>query len=324
MKVKLNPGAEETPTFAAAPRCESLEDLTADVAIIGIPYKSPYEVSVPLETTDTAGKSLSAPAALRRQSTVYAHSLRHYDFDFAGDLFAGRDVRIADCGDLVLESNSHEVQLQMITQAIRMILKRGAVPIILGGDHGTPSPILRGYENHGPLCVVQIDAHLDYRDERRGYKDGFSSQMRRAAEMPWVQSMMQIGLRGVGSGRQEEFEAAQEHGSVMVRAQELHELGPQRILERLPQASKYYITIDSDGLDPSIAPGVYYPSPGGVDYFQMTDLVKGIARCGTIAGIDFCEVVPALDIRDLTSIFAARLILNFIGAMAHSGQIGRA
>ena len=54
----------------------------------------------------------------------------------------------------------------------------------------------------------------------------------------------------------------------------------------------------------------------------MTDLVKGIAGRGMIAGIDFCEVVPALDIRDLTSIFASRLILNFIGAMAHSGQIG--
>jgi hypothetical protein len=75
------------------------------------------------------------------------------------------------------------------------------------------------------------------------------------AEMPWVQSMMQIGLRGV-------------------------------------------------------------------DHFEMTDLVKGIAKRGDILGIDFCEVVPALDVRDLTSIFGARLILNFIGAMAHSGQIG--
>jgi agmatinase len=140
--------------------------------------------------------------------------------------------------------------------------------------------------------------------------------------MPWVQSMMQIGLRGVGSGRQEEYEAARKHGSVMVRAQELHQLGVELVLQRLPEAEGYYITIDSDGLDPSIAPGVYYPSPGGVDYFEMTDLVKGIAKRGAIVGIDFCEVVPALDVRDLTSIFAARLILNFIGAMAHSGQIG--
>ncbi|MBA7568598.1 Guanidinobutyrase [subsurface metagenome] len=309
----------QIPTFVEAPRCESLEDLDADVAIIGIPYKSPYEVSVPL---DAMAGTLSAPEALRKQSVVYTHSLRHYDFDFDGDLFAGRDVKIADCGDLVLEPGSVEKQLQVITQAIRTILLRGAVPVVLGGDHGTPIPILKAYENHGPICVVQIDAHLDFRDERQGYKDGFSSQMRRAAEMAWVQAMMQIGLRGVGSGRQEEYEAARKHGSVMVRAQELHQLGVEQVLQRLPEADGYYITIDGDGLDPSIAPGVYYPSPGGVDYFEMTDLVKGIAKRGAIAGIDFCEVVPDLDVRNLTSIFAARLILNFIGAMAHSGQIG--
>jgi agmatinase len=320
MNLKLKSVSAEMPTFAEAPRCERLEDLDADVAIIGIPYKSPYDVSVPL---DSMAGTLSAPDALRKQSLVYAHSLRHYDFDFDGDLFAGRDVRIADCGDLALDPGRTEEQLQAIGQAIRTILDRGAVPLVLGGDHGTPSPILRAYENHGSICVVQIDAHLDFLDERMGYKDGFSSQMRRAAEMPWVQSMMQIGLRGVGSGRQEEYEAALEYGSVMVRAQELHQLGVESILERLPVAEKYYITIDSDGLDPSIAPGVYYPSPGGVDYFEMTDLVKGIAKLGDILGIDFCELVPALDVRDLTSIFGARLILNFIGAMAHSGQIGR-
>jgi agmatinase len=324
MNVELKPITTGIPTFVEAPRCKRLEDLEADVAVIGISYKSPYEVSVPLETADPVASTLSAPDALRRQSTTYAHSLRNFDFDFDGDLFAGREVRIVDCGDLDLESKSHEEQLKVITQAIRLILSKGAVPIILGGDHGTPGPILRGYQDHGPLCVVQIDAHLDYREERHGFKHGFSSQMRRAAEMPWVRSMMQIGLRGVGSGRLEEYEAAREYGSVMVRAQELHQLGVESILERLPEAPKYYITIDGDGLDPSIAPGVYYPSPGGVDYFEMTDLVKGIAERGAISGIDFCELVPALDIRDLTSIFASRLILNFIGAMAHSGQIGSA
>ena len=323
MKVELKPVPVGTPTFVEAPLCGQLEELEADVAVIGVPYKSPYEVSVPLEAEDAAASALSAPDALRRQSATYAHSLRNYDFDFQGDLFAGREVRIADCGNLDLESKSHEEQLQMIAQAIRLILGKGAVPIVLGGDHGTPSPILQGYQDHGPLCVVQIDAHLDYRDERDGFKHGFSSQMRRAAEMPWVGSIMQIGLRGVGSGRMEEYEAARKYGSVMVRAQELHQLGVERILQSLPEAPRYYITIDSDGLDPSIAPGVYYPSPGGVDYFEMTDLVKGIAQRGAIAGIDFCEIVPALDIRDLSSIFASRLILNFIGAMAHSGQIGR-
>ena len=109
---------------------------------------------------------------------------------------------------------------------------------------------------------------------------------------------------------------------MLVRAQELHQAGVARVLRRLPKAKQYYVTIDADGLDPAIAPGVFYPSPGGVDYFEMTDLLRGIARRGAICGLDFCEVVPALDLRDLTSIFGSRLLLNFIGAMAHAGRVG--
>jgi agmatinase len=294
------------------------------VAIIGVPYRSPYDIHVPAvgggESARPPGPE--AAAALRRQSQSYALSLRHYDFDFEGDLFAGREVRVVDCGDLVMEPADHRADLRAITAAVQAILRRGAVPMVLGGDHGTPIPVLQAYEGQGPLCVVQIDAHLDYRDEREGFREGYSSQMRRAAEMPWVGGLMQIGLRGVGSGRREEHEAARRRGSVLVRAQELHQTGVARVLRRLPKAKQYYITIDADGLDPAIAPGVFYPSPGGVDYFEMTDLMRGIARRGRICGIDFCEVVPALDVRDLTSIFGSRLILNFIGAMAHAARIG--
>ena len=93
MEVELRPMSTGTPTFVEAPPCGNLEVLEADVAIIGIPYKSPYEVSVPLDFSPTASSALSAPDALRRQSETYAHSLRNYDFDFQGDLFAGREVR---------------------------------------------------------------------------------------------------------------------------------------------------------------------------------------------------------------------------------------
>jgi agmatinase len=331
VNIKLQWLPADMPSFAGFSRCPDLGGLEAEAAIVGIPYQSPYSVSIPLhhagQTQAGGGSSFSvgtsAAEALRRQSQVYAHSLRHYDFDFDGDIFAGADPRIADCGDLVLPAGEHEENVRAVAAAVRKILDRGAVPIVLGGDHGTPSPILQAYEGHQGLCVVQIDAHLDFRDERQGFKHGFSSQMRRAAEMPWVGSMMQIGLRGVGSGRQEEYEAARKYGSVLVRAQELHRRGVDTILEKLPEASGYYVTIDADGLDPAIAPGVFYPSPGGVDYFEMTDLFKGIARRGAIVGLDFCELVPQLDLRDLTSLFGARLILNAIGAMAHAGQFRR-
>jgi agmatinase len=94
------------------------------------------------------------------------------------------------------------------------------------------------------------------------------------------------------------------------------------VLDRIPAAARYYITLDIDGLDPAVAPGVLAPAFGGVTYQQTFDLIRGVAAKGKIVGFDVCEVVPELDIRDLTSILAARFVMAAIGAMAHTGQVG--
>ncbi len=147
--------------------------------------------------------------------------------------------------------------------------------------------------------------------------------MRRASELPWVTGMAQIGLRGVGSGRRAEFEAARAYGSVLIGAEEVHHRGVEATLARIPAADRYYVTFDADGLDPAIAPGVGYPAFGGLTYFEAFGLLRGIAAKGTVVGYDIVEIVPALDVRGLTSLLAARLTLNLIGAMAHTGQLGR-
>jgi agmatinase len=206
------------------------------------------------------------------------------------------------------------------TDAIRAILSRGAVPIVLGGDHAIPIPVVRAYADLAPIVVVQLDAHIDWREEINGVTQGLSSTMRRISEMPWVTGMAQIGMRGFGSARQAEHDAALAWGSVLVRAEALHEHGVDATLARIPDAERYYITFDADGLDPSIAPGVLNPAFGGIDYFEATNLIKGMAGKGRIVGFDFVEVVPAADVRDLTSLLAARLILNAIGAMIQNGQ----
>ncbi|MCP4622964.1 MAG: hypothetical protein GY850_05475 [bacterium] len=158
-------------------------------------------------------------------------------------------------------------------------------------------------------------------DERDGVKDGFSSPMRRASEMPWVSGVAQIGLRGQGSARQKEVdEAVACSKCILVKAEELHEQGVPGVLNRIPDATCYYLTVDADGLDPSIAPGVAYPTPGGVTYYQLFNLMRGLAAKGTMRGMDFVEVVPEYDVARITSLFAARQILNFIGLAARSGQ----
>jgi agmatinase len=172
------------------------------------------------------------------------------------------------------------------------------------------------------MVIVQLDQHIDWRQERNGVTEGLSSTMRRASEMPWVSGMAQIGLRAVGSARQGEVDDALAYGSVQVRAEELHEVGVDAVLERIPTADRYYITFDADALDIPIAPGVLTPGFGGITYYEASNLLRGIARKGTVVGYDIVEVVPALDIGNVTSHVCARLTLNLIGEMAHTGQIG--
>jgi agmatinase len=94
-------------------------------------------------------------------------------------------------------------------------------------------------------------------------------------------------------------------------------------IKRIPAADNYLITIDTDALDTAIAPGVLFTSPGGLTFDETTDLVRGIARRGPIAGINLFEVRPELDINNLTAATGGQIIINFIGTLAHCGQIGK-
>jgi agmatinase len=304
------------PSFLDVPRCESLDTLDADIAVVAFPYTVPYTIEWSRQPSSWA------PGAIREASLRYPNFLTHYDMDFGAELFAGRRVRIVDCGDVFEVAGQYEENSRTATAVIKAILARGAVPVVLGGDHATTIPMMRAYDGRGPLCVVHIDAHLDWRDEVNGVHDGLSSPMRRASELPWVTSMIQVGLRAVGSARQREVDDAAAFGSIRVRAEELHEVGVQEILRRVPDASAYYISLDTDAIDPAIAPGINALEFGGLTYFEVSNLLRGIAAKGKIVGFDVVEIAPGKDHQNLTSLLAARLTLNLLGAMAHRGQIG--
>jgi len=301
--------------FAGFPAQDDLNAFEGQFAIVGVPYQSPY-ANLPDYST------LNAPDAVREQSYKYSQ-IDHYDFDFDGDLLGGKSVKCLDCGDIVQNDEPFEKYSKTVTSTISHLLNKGAVPLVIGGDHGTTIPVLRGFESVQDLCVVQIDAHLDWLDEKAGVKDGYSSPMRRASEMANVSSVVQIGLRSQGSATQKEVDDAKAcDKTLLIKAEELHQSGIEAILQRIPKASAYFITIDADGLDPSIAPGCGYPTPGGVEYYQLFNLMRGLAKKGKLVGMDFVEIVPENDLENLTSLFAARQILNFIGVVAHSDQLG--
>jgi agmatinase len=314
MSHPVSPVPHHRPTFAGFPRCEDLDTLDAQIAIIGVPY------GMPTSMESSRAVSSTAPETIREESLRYGKYLTHYDVDLGGPLLAGRDLRIVDCGDVAMVPGDWAGNSAATTAVIRAIRAKGAVPFILGGDHSIPIPTMRAYDDLATLCLVQVDAHLDFRDEVNGFTEGLSSSIRRATELPFVTDIVQVGLRGVGSARPQDVRDALDRGNIVISAAEIHRDGIDAAVKRLPPADNYYITFDMDGVDLHIAPGVNSPAFGGLDYWQATGLLWAVAKRGNVVGFDMVEVTPQYDHRGMTSLLAARLILNLVGAMARTPQ----
>lgn len=292
-----------------------LENLQADIAILGMPFGAAYS---PRSFTNDQSHT---PQTMRDISDRIVREPDHYDFDIEGPLLQGRDdIRFVDCGDVLPDLDRPGDHYRKAEIAVRQILKAGALPIVLGGDHGITTPILRAFDGLAPITLVHVDAHLDWRDEVNGVKEGLSSPIRRASEMAHVKDIVQIGLRAQGSARTEEYEAAKAYGAQIISAYELHEVGMKAILDRIPDDGNYYLSIDADGIDPSIMPAVAGPAPGGVTYVQARQLIHGLVKKGRVVGMDIVEIQPGKDLAcQLTCVTAGRFIVNLIGSTIRAG-----
>jgi len=307
-RVLTTPPRNGHPSFLYSQVDTDLDNLKADIAFLGIPYGRAYSID------EVTNDQTRAPTAVRQATDRAVRNLDRYDFDVGGTIYDGRDIRAIDCGDVVGNPLDLCAHTAVAEQAVRKILARGALPLIIGGDHGIPIPVLRAYDDHGPITLVQIDAHLDWRDQINGVYDGLSSPIRRASEMEHVGEIFQIGIRAQGTARPEEYEAAVAYGANIITAYELHDVGMDAILKRIPDNGRYYITIDADGMDPSVMPAVAGPALGGVTYLQARQLIHGLVRKGRVVGMDIVEITPSKDVNQITAIAAARLFVNLIGA----------
>jgi agmatinase len=307
------PPRREFQTFWDFPLVTDLDKLEADVAILGLPYGAAYSID------EVSNDQTNAPTAIRRLCERALRGLDRWDFDIGGTLLDGRDIRVIDCGDVIGDQSDLRGHIRRGEAAVRKILAAGALPIVLGGDHGIPIPVLRAYDGHGPITLVQVDAHIDWRDHMNGVTEGLSSPIRRASEMAHVEEIFQIGLRAAGSARPEEFEAAKAYGAHLIPDVELQEIGMKAVLERIPDGRRYYLTIDADGVDPTVMPAVAGPAPGGVTYAQMRTLIHGLVRKGRVVGMDIVEITPKRDVNNITAITAGRFIVNLIGMAVRAG-----
>ena len=291
-------------TFGKRPYVANWDTIDADVAILGAPYDF---------GTQWRPGARFGPRAVREASTLF--SFGHagaYDHEDDATYLAS-DVRIVDIGDAdIIHTKTEESHLN-IEFGVRKILAAGALPVVIGGDHSINIPCINAFSEQEPVHVVQIDAHLDFVDERHGVTAGHGNPMRRAIEKPWVSGMTQLGIRNVSSTAKEGYEDARARGSDILSVRQVRKLGFDAVLERIPLGARYYVTIDIDAFCPSIAPGTGTPSHGGFLYYDVLEILQGLAQRGQVAGIDLVEVAPAYDPTDSTQILAAQLLLNFIG-----------
>jgi agmatinase len=295
-------------TFANFEYCNDLESRVVQIAILGVPYGTsyPHDTEVPCK---------DAPRVLREESNRYPDDPIAWDFDLGGTLLGGRSQIAVDCGDVPGEVNNPEGNRLAAQSAVRGVLKSGAIPIVLGGDDSVPIPVMRAFADQEPMHLVQIDAHIDWRDEVEGIRDGYSSTMRRASELPQVEKIVQVGMRGVGSARQEEYQAALDYSVEFVTSYQLKEEGNASVLTHLPQGSRCFLTIDFDALDPSEMPAVGGPTPGGLQYIELINLIHALAVQTKVVGVCLVELVPSKDINQLGAITAMRVVWNVIGSL---------
>ncbi len=295
-------------TFGKYRYVEDWSRIEADVAILGAPFD--------FGTQWRAGARFG-PRAIRDASTLFAfgHAGAYDHEDDA--VYLGPEVRIVDLGDADIVHTDTATSHANIAHGVRQILAAGALPVVLGGDHSINIPCVAAFAGHGPIHIVQLDAHLDFVDERHGVRHGHGNPMRRAAEQDHVTGLSQFGIRNVSSTAREGYEDARRMGSDILSVRQFRALGVAAVLERVPADVDYYVTIDIDGFDPSIAPGTGTPSHGGFVYYEVLEFLAGLARRGRIVGLDLVEVAPDYDHTGTTAILAAQLLLNTIGRIMH-------
>ena len=301
-------------TFCKLPAADI--DALSDVSVVvfGASEASPY-------SPDRPSHSANAPAAIRTASQGFAGQLRQYDFDLEDALFGpnGETWGMVDCGDVATDRTDSPGNRARITAATHAILAAGAAPIILGGDDSVPIPWFAGFEGGGPYTVLQIDAHTDWADVIKGNGLGYGSTMPRAAELPWITGMVQVGARGLGSGDSGQIADARAWGSKIITMRDWRREGVKAALTQIPHGAQVLVSVDCDGLDPAVLPAVNMPTPGGLTYLDIMELLTGVAAKARIAGLAMVELVPERDGRHrLSALMAARITAVTMGLMKRS------
>lgn len=296
-------------TFGKRPYVQDWGAIDADVAVLGAPFDC---------GTQWRSGARFGPRGVRDASTLF--SFGHAGaYDHEDDAtYLGEDVRIVDIGDADIVHTDTIKSHANIKTGVQAILNAGALPVVIGGDHSVNIPCIEAFSGQEPFHLLQIDAHLDFVDERHGVTRGHGNPMRRAAEKDYVTGLTQFGIRNVSSTAKEGYADARAMGATILSVRQVRNAGLQGALESIPRGARLYVTIDIDAFCPSIAPGTGTPSHGGFLYYEVLEILQAVAQRNQVIGIDLVEVAPDYDPTGSTSILAAQILLNFLGFIFHA------
>jgi agmatinase len=299
----INRGFVGVPTFLRTAQAGDLEALDALIAILGVPFD---------EGSPFLPGSRMGPRALREHSLRFGTS-GLYDPETRRSLLAEELTQgaMVDAGDVDIAPTNVERSFDNITASVAAILRSGALPVVLGGDHSISYPVFRALER--PAHVIQFDAHMDYSPIENGLQFTNSHAFRHIGAMPTALSLTQVGIRSMRSSRAEHEEMIAA-GHRVIPMGEFRSLGPQGVSAPVPANSPVYVSIDVDVLDMALIPGCVSAEPNGLTYGELRTSLRCLAERHDIVGFDFVEVNPPLDIgTGATAYLGALLVSEFLG-----------
>jgi arginase family enzyme len=322
----------DVPTFAEAPSAAGPGDLArADVAVVGIPYEGvklldPLTYAPPLAAPAPEGSVYyrsgadEGPEAIRRHSVLA--SLRHgrgLAPETDRDLVILDRLRVVDYGDVDVVPGDAEATFLRAHEKLADIVAAGAVPIVLGGDHAIPVPVLQVLAGklRGKLGIVVLDSHFDLSYEPRYWA---GSQWARTFELGIVEpeNFVQIGIRGLRESLADRA-VAEELGHRYYTMSEVDELGVAAVAQEAREAATrgteaLYISLDIDVVDTAHG-GQKYPEPGGLSARELLRALRVLSRA-RVVGFDLCCLAPRYDLQGHLSQLAARAALEVIAGIA--------
>jgi agmatinase len=298
-------------TFYKAPLLEGLDDADGTIAFLGVPH----DLGVGYRPGARFG-----PRAVREASTRLGPigAEGYFDVERGRRLLAGR--RLVDAGDVNVLRSDPAASLAAVEAAVGRLVDAGAFPVVFGGDHSATGAAVRalaagGADGPAELCVLQIDAHLDFTADVAGNPHTSSSPLRRASETSGVGRILQVGIRGPRTPEDAYRDALANGNLVLTREQLRTPASWEGLLEALASCPRCYVTLDMDAFDPALAPGVSSPEPDGLDYREVRRLLRETAQRTQIVAFDVMETNPMVDPGSTTAYLAALAALEFLGAI---------